>query len=126
MNQDFASDEKLYRAVYPKSVASMFWKNDGTISSAAFADKKGLSVDRGNYRKDEEVVADIRKRLVGSIVSVTVGQCMDVDAEVLYLPSKNNPYHSEIHGDNETVLLSKHQRRYLAINAKLEYSECSG
>ena len=33
-------DERLYRAVRPDS---LFWKVNGTLSSAAFKDKKGLS-----------------------------------------------------------------------------------
>ena len=101
----------------------MFWKNDGSLSSAAFADRRGLSVDRGDFRDDERVINDMRKRFDGCIVSVLVEQCWEVDAKVVYCPSKNNPYHSEIHGSNEVALLNKHQRRFLANNAKLEYNQ---
>ena len=31
----FFDCEKLYRAVFPQSRVQMFWKKDGTISSAA-------------------------------------------------------------------------------------------
>ena len=50
MDNTFELNEKLYRAVYPPDVAEMFWRKDGTISSAAFADPRGLSVNRGNNR----------------------------------------------------------------------------
>lgn len=121
MNQQFEKKEKLYRAVYPPSVSTMFWKENGTISSAAFADKRGLSVDRGNGRSDETVIADILTRLQGRIISVFAEECWEVDAVVCYLPSSNNRYHSEIHGDEETLLLSKKQRRHLANCAQLVY-----
>ena len=50
MDNIFRIDEKLYRAVYPPEVMDMFWKRDGSVSSAAFEDRNGLSVDRGDYR----------------------------------------------------------------------------
>ena len=56
MDDRFSIDEKLYRAVFPPAIKDMFWRKDGTVSSAAFADPKGLSVDRGNHREDSEVV----------------------------------------------------------------------
>ena len=114
MDNNFKSSEKLYRAVYPPEVADIFWKIDGSISSAAFADPKGLSVDRGNDRGDNEVVNDMCKRFKGHIVSLYVKNCFDVQATVLYTPSHSNPYHSEIHGSSASPLLSKSQRRHLA------------
>lgn len=51
MNDTFPDEEKLYRAVFPESYMQMFWKRDGTVSSAAFADREGLSVERGNLEK---------------------------------------------------------------------------
>ena len=45
MNNTFSDCEKLYRAVFPTSYIQMFWKKDGTISSAAFSDREGLSVE---------------------------------------------------------------------------------
>lgn len=47
MNNTFSDCEKLYRAVFPASYIQMFWKKDGTISSAAFSDREGLSVEEG-------------------------------------------------------------------------------
>ena len=122
MDNNFLPEENLYRAVYPPDQKEMFWKKDGTISSVAFADSRGLSVDRGNHRSDSEAIADMLSRLNGCIVSVTVGDCLDADAFVRYLPSAKNIYHSEIHGNQETVLLNKSQRRYLALHARLVYN----
>ena len=117
MDNTFNNTEKLYRAVYPPEVADIFWKKDGSISSAAFADPKGLSVDRGNYRPDAEVLESLRKKFNGHIISLYVKNCVDTGAVVIYSPSKTNPYHSEIHGNEKTILLSKSQRRFLAQKA---------
>ncbi len=46
MTSDFTDvNEELYRAVYPPTYRELFWKEDGTLSSAAFYDPKCLSVD---------------------------------------------------------------------------------
>ena len=114
MDNRFKNTEKLYRAVYPPEIADIFWKKDGSISSAAFADPKGLSVDRGDDRSDEEVMLSMQKRFIGHIISLYVKNCADVNAVVLYMPSQFNPYHSEIHGSSTSVILTKTQRLHLA------------
>lgn len=119
MDDNFRSDEKLYRAVYPPEIADMFCKKDGSVSSAAFANPNGLSVDRGNYRSDKEVTSVMNQRFNGHIISLYVKNCIDIGAVVKYLPSRSNPYHSEIHGSHTTPLLSKSQRRFLAIRARI-------
>ena len=119
MDNTFKTDEKLYRAVYPPELASMYWKSDGSVSSAAFADPKGLSVTRGFYRSDQIVVDDMLTHFQGSIVSVYVKNCKDIGTVVIYKPSRSNKYHSEIHGSDKNPLLSKQQRRYLAKHCRI-------
>ena len=119
MNEYFAPEESLYRAVYPPEIASMFWRKDGTISSAAFADANGLSVERGYFRDTHMVVASMQKRFSGIIIALQVSDCVFIHAIVRYLPSKNNPYHSEVHGSNSEPLLSKSQRLQLSRRAKI-------
>ena len=116
MNTQFEPDEKLYRAVFPDS---MFWKHNGQVSSAAFLSRRGgCSVDRGNYRDDCIVVQDMRNRnFKGSIITVTVQDCSEVNALVMYAPSRTNIYHSEIHRDSEHELLTAGQRKHLASSA---------
>ena len=123
MDNTFKNTEKLYRAVYPPSHPGMFWKKDGTVSPSAFADPKGLSVERGDDREDQEVVDGMKKKFTGCIVSVTAGDCFDTNALVKYLPSHDNKYHSEIHGSETKALLSKSQRYHLAERAKNVYKE---
>jgi hypothetical protein len=119
MDNTFKDTEKLYRAIYPPEVMNMFWKRDGSLSSAAFADPRGLSVDRGDFRSDEEKVKDMSRRFTGNIVSLYAKNCFDTGAVIRYLPSEANRYHSEIHGSEENILLSKYQRRILAQKAVL-------
>ena len=124
MDNKFSDEcEKLYRAVFPESYIQMFWRKDGTISSAAFTDKEGLSVERGFFREDKSVLEEMRKFFQGCIISLTVEQCRNVHAVVKYKPSKRSKYHSEIHGNEKVPLLSKSQRRQLAAKAKIEYYE---
>ena len=68
MDNTFDDSERLYRAVYPPSHPGMFWKKDGRISPSAFADPRGLSVERGIYRKSEELWKN-EKTFSGCIVS---------------------------------------------------------
>lgn len=119
MNNNFDESEALYRAVYPPEIKRMFWKDESHISSAVFLDKKGVSVERGNYRADEDVVLEMKKSFIGKIIAITVGLCRKVNARVLYKPTKRSFYHSEIHGSNKHIILSPAQRRYLAINSRL-------
>ena len=123
MDNTFKDTERLYRAVYPPSHPGMFWKKDGRISPSAFADPKGLSVERGFYRKSEEIVEKMKKTFTGCIISLSVLNCKEVDAVVKYLPSKDNNYHSEIHGSDTIALLNKSQRFHLAEVANAEYME---
>jgi len=116
MTNHFPEEEQLYRAVYPPEVNKMFWKDDNHVSSAAFLDKKGLSVERGNFRSDKDVVNDMRKNFMGAIVSITVKLCHQTDATVLYKPTKRSIYHSEIHGTTKNIVLNPNQRRFLSEN----------
>lgn len=119
MNNSFEESESLYRAVYPPEVNRMFWKDEEHVSSAVFLDKKGLSVERGNFRSDEEVINNMKKTFIGKIISVTVGQCLEVNASVLYKPTKRSAYHTEIHGNKRHIILSPSQRRFLSRNCRI-------
>lgn len=117
LSQRFEDSELLYRAVRPND---MYWKENGKLSSAAFKDRAGLSVLRGYGREDFTVVGEMRSLdLVGEVVKVTVLDCRTVKAVVKYLPSRNSKYHSEIHGSNDTKLLSDRQCKILSDVAVL-------
>lgn len=114
MDEIFPESEKLYRAVYPQTTHPLFWKKGGGLSSAAFKCKNGLSVERGNFRVDEEVIEEMKNYFKGNIISVTVKQCKDVNANVKYLPTKRSQYHSEIHKNDIETKLSDRQAKHLA------------
>ena len=117
---EFAPEEKLLRAVWPPAQRPSYWRG-GRLSSAAFKDKRGLSVSRTYDRATAQAVAEMRERFQGAIVSVRTEDCQEVQAVVCYLPSKSDPYHSEIHGSASEKLLNDAQALYLARMAKLEY-----
>lgn len=117
MDETFKNrNEKLIRAVLPREI---FWHEDGTLSSAAFKDKKGLSVDRDGGRPIDEAVRYAESHLQGSMVYVTVGQCVAVQALVRYLPLSDNQFHSEIHQSEEKIVLSNSQARKLSLCARV-------
>ena len=116
MDNQFEETELLLRAVLP---VSMYWKN-GKLSSAAFKDKNGLSVNRVYDQKLETAINIMKNSLRGSIVSVLVKDCNDVSACVKYLPSKNNDYHCEIHQSETIKILNEMQAKHLANVAKVE------
>lgn len=112
MDENFSLTEALFRAVRPDE---KYWRSDGSLSSAAFKDPHGLSVNRSGNLPLAEAVEIIRAGpLFGTIVYVTVHDCYDVGATVIYAPENENIYHSEIHKDQTTVQLSKGQAKKLA------------
>lgn len=116
MDANFAITESLLRVVRPDGV---FWKEDGTLSSAAFKDQRGLSVNRtGDNTLDEAVEIMRAAPLVGTIVYVTVPDCLDVEATIIYAPVEGNIYHSEIHRSPEVAPLNKRQAKRLAERAR--------
>ena len=114
MTEQFDPFEKLYRAVYPPEIMSIFWKENGEISSAVFKDKNGLSVERAGGRAEIDTISNMRLFFYGSILSVLAQECTSCGAVLKYLPSKRSVYHSEIHGSEERILLSQSQCKYLA------------
>lgn len=117
MDNNFEETELLLRAVRP---GDMYWK-DGHLSSAAFKDKYGLSVNRVYDQKIEEALSVMIKKFSGSIVSVSVSDCNTVFACVKYLPSKDNLYHCEIHQSETIKILNEYQAKHLANVAQILY-----
>lgn len=120
MNSKFSEKESLLRAVYPANRRPDFW-NNGRLSSAALKDKKGLSVESTYKRTAKEAAFSMAKRFHGFIVSFTVPDCQAVHAYLRYCPSKNSPYHSEIHGSETQVELSDRQAFLLARSATVQF-----
>ena len=118
MNNYFETHEKLLRAVRP-----MLLKSNNRPSSAAFKPRRGegLSVERTADRDMASSVEHIMSYLEGAVFSVTMMDCKNAHAKPKYLPTVNNPYHSEIHKSETIVELDEEQALFLAENATCEY-----
>ena len=115
--QPLEEKELLLRAIRPANKKPDFWKGN-RLSSAAFKDPKGLSVSRVFDRPLSEAVGWMKSNFQGPIFSVTVLNCLNVHAHLVNKPSPFVPYHYEIHGGENTVVLSDEQALYLARAAK--------
>jgi hypothetical protein len=126
MSEEFSPDEKLFRAVMN---SELFWKADRTLTTAIFKNRtktEGISVDRQNGRGDSESVALYRGHLSGSVIYVNVQNCYDCETLPVYKPIETepqNPYHSEIHRNCDTVQLTQGQSRQLTLAAVIIYYE---
>jgi len=118
MDAAFKDEEKLYRALKPKNC---FWKSDGSLTSAAFKDSKGLSTDRDGGRDNKVCLEVLNQRFPEQdIVSVQAKSCKEVNACIKYLPEEDNDYHTEIHRSDTEITLSPGQAKHLARCAKIE------
>lgn len=106
--------EKLLRAVWKERIPRLWNEKTNRPSSAAFKDSKGLSVDRAGGRSDADAVEYAKAHLQGVMTAATVDMCREIKASPKYLPSRSNPYHSEIHGSDWQVPLSPEQALFLA------------
>lgn len=117
LNNKFEDTENLFRAIYPENKKPSFWKN-GKLSSAAFKDKNGLSVDRSGDRSNEQVYRAFRNRFEGHIFYLNVKDCREIGIFLKYLPSKNNIYHCELHKDEYKKELTDSQCKKIARKVK--------
>lgn len=119
MPNTFQNKNELFlRAVRPPEEFPNFWK-DGRLSSAAFKDNKGLSVDRTAERKPEIAAKLMSEKYQGQIFGVSVGDCIEKKIHMCSLPLIDNPYHCELHGSPDKISLSQAQAKALAQRAIL-------
>mgnify|MGYP000046163122 CR=1 FL=1 len=113
MEKKVEDSENLFRAIRPDD---MFWKNEEKtkLSSAAFKDRNGLSVDRQGTRTEEESIQKIKNSFTGKIAYTAAGVCYSNGIMVDYCPTEENLYHCEIIRNHEKKLLSKSQAKFLA------------
>ena len=107
-DKNFSKDEELLRALWPIThpKGKALWVKDGVISTSAFKDPNGCSVDRTAGRDLEEAVSSMRKRFHGSAAVVTVGDCEDKPSVLL---DDDKPYHVQLYRSETEVLLSNDQ-----------------
>ncbi|MCR5807768.1 MAG: hypothetical protein K6G68_12150 [Oscillospiraceae bacterium] len=108
------NDEELFRRI-PSNPNMWRDHSTGQISSAAFKDSQGCSVDRKGNRDSNEIVMMFSQRFtdIDAVAVVTVQNCTEVEAIVLEKPEPDNEYHCEIHRDVNTAQLTKGQLKRL-------------
>lgn len=115
MDERFLDREHVLRAV---RFDERFWTEDGRLTSAAFKDERGTSVDRTGDRGIDESVRAMRERgLRGAIASVSVPECREHEVHLVWKPGRpphGNRFHSELHGSETVVPMSRRQLRKLA------------
>lgn len=121
MDCNFNDNEFVIRAVLPPEMRPKFWKN-GKLKPSALKDKRGLSVDRTYDKSIDFIINHMRKNkgLIGLMVYFTMTDCKYAEALLLYKPSSEDIYHCEIHGSEDSVVLSPTQTYILARRAVLQ------
>lgn len=117
MDEKFASNEFLYRGLHP-----MWIEDDNTVSSAAFKDSAGVSVDRDGGRREQECIDKMMKTLpqIVGVCKLTYSDVEACDAIAVYCPEEGNEYHCEIHDSEEQVQIkSKAKSRKLARKSRI-------
>lgn len=115
--EKFDDKERFYRKIPPNP--NMI-KQNGTITSAAFKDSKGCSVDRKSDRSENVVYRSFIKRFsnktsgIKGIADVSYANCLEAETTVLRLREDDNDYHCEIHKNEDEVVLTSGQARRLA------------
>lgn len=99
---NIANDEYLYRGII-----ELNWDfENNRPSSATFKDSKGVSVDRDNFRQEQDCIEFlITKNDFFGICKVQMQKVKEFNAIAKYLPVQNNLYHSEIHDSIERIQL---------------------
>lgn len=121
MDDNFAPDERLYRGLH-----SMWIKDDDSISSAAFKDSCGVSVDRDGGREEKDCIERMVVALpqIAGVGRITCGEVEECGAIPKYLPVEGNEYHSEIRDSAEQVQIkSQPKSRKLANKCQLVFKK---
>lgn len=118
--EEIANEEYLYRGI-----VSLHWeKEKNRISSAAYKNPGGLSVDRDGGRDKDACV----QRLLASsdfmfVTRLLTGNVRSEGLHPIYKPVSDNVYHSEIHQSNNDVELTRGQARQLNKLAEIAFSK---
>ena len=119
MDDSFIPEERLYRGIHA------MWLDGNRITSAAFKDSGGVSVDRDGGRNEGECIERIISALpqisgVGRLTSADVESC---GAVTIYCPTQDNVYHSQIQDSKEQVKMPQSKARKLANRCLLVYKK---
>lgn len=121
MDYFYALDERLYRGLH-----SIWIEEDNSVSSAAFKDSGGISVDRDGGRDEVLCVKRMINNLpmLAGVGRLTSGDVKDCGAMLKYLPVDGNEYHAEIHDSAVQIQIkSRSKSRSLAKKCMLVFKK---
>ena len=124
MDERFALNECLYRGLHP-----MWIEDDNTVSSAAFKDSGGVSVDRDGGRCQQECVDRLLEAIpqLAGVCKLSVGDVEACDAITVYRPLSDNEYHSEIHDFvGQVQIKSKSKAKKLSSKSRIVFKKKMG
>ena len=120
LSPEIADDEFLYRGI-----SNHQWDfQNNRITSAAFKDSLGVSVDRSGNRNNEACISRLlQTKPFYAIGRLLVSYVREKSLLVKYLPTEYNEYHSEIHHSLTRVELTTGQARALSQSATVVYQQ---
>ncbi|MCF0065592.1 hypothetical protein MUK70_10950 [Dyadobacter chenwenxiniae] len=117
---EFLEEESFFRGVH----SHQFDHEAGRLTSAAFKDSQGASVDRNWTRTDKECVDKLlEKKDFPIIVKVSYTSITDCNCLPVYCPIEENEFHSEIHSEEGVPTLTKSKARCLSTSAEIVYNK---
>lgn len=102
----------------------MWIEDDNRVSSAAFKDSNGVSVDRDGGRSEKECINRLVNALpqITSVGRLSISEVDSCDAVTVYSPVDGNEYHCEIHDSIEQVAIkSKSKAKKLANKCQVVF-----
>lgn len=125
---EFKDDERLFRRIPDQpTYIKVNEHGEKTISSAAFKDSVGCSVDRQADRNIEVIQNNLYVRFcqtpasICAVADVSFLDCCNVNAVVKEKPIEDNIFHCEIHRSTSQITLSPSQAKKLAKNANVKF-----
>ena len=120
LSQSIDDEEYLYRGI-----TSHQWDSQNNrVTSAAYKDSLGVSVDRSGGRGEDACVS----RLLQIKPFIAIGKLLvkfvrDKELLVKYKPTEDNEYHSEIHQSEEKIELTTGQAKSLSRETTVVYQQ---
>lgn len=128
---EFENNERLFRKIPDLPSYVKEDENGKRISSAAFKDSLGCSVDRQANREREIIQNQFYSRFhneksgIAAVADVSFLDCCNVNAIVKEDPIDGNPFHCEIHRSETKIQLSPSQAKKLADIANVKFFKAS-
>ncbi len=120
MEDTIGKDEFLYRGIHEIWITK---EDNNRISSAAFKQASGCSVDRDGGRKKEDCISRLLGlKDFGAVCRIVNYEVSQSGAVSVYCPSKTNIYHTEIRDSPEKIEISSNKKlHYLVQHSEIVF-----